>query len=120
MALSRNRISSSDGDFLLRDFYLGLPPSVQLQSFPSNTGCAIFFEGISSSLRFHDLALNELLADNGNCGDALTSQCVDEWTRQANDEVNKAIQAGGGLDCGVLASTLQNNPPAQCSAAGGN
>ena len=120
VAMSRSAISDNDGDFLLKDFYLGQPPSVQLQELRSDAGCAIFFEGISSSLRFHDVALNDLLVDNGSCEDALTSQCVSEWTRQANDEVSKAMLAGGILDCGALASTLQNSPPSQCASRSGH
>jgi hypothetical protein len=101
-----------------KDFYLGQPPATRLQTSQSVTGCAFFFEGISSFLEFHDMGSSEF-EDDITCQGALASECVSSWKSQAVDEVSKAVQAGS-LDCLTLASTLQNNPSSQCKNLDGH
>jgi hypothetical protein len=101
-------------DVYHRDFYLGQPPSLDLESTTSTNGCALFFDGISSDLNF-GVSYPPNGRDNGTCDDALTSVCVTEWKAQIQTEVNGALQNGSSLDCDALAQTLQSNPPATCA-----
>jgi hypothetical protein len=104
-----------------KDFYLGQPPSFQLQSDAGATGCAIIFEGVSSSLQFTIPGVStDRFASSGTCEDALGSHCVSAWITQAESELHRATQSGQSLNCAVFAETLQRSPPQECAVMYGN
>lgn len=101
-----------------RTFYLGQPPTVNLRNNQSLSACALFFYGITPQLRF-DYSNSESVktSSNGTCDDALTAQCVSDWTQQAK-EIADGRQAS--FDCEAMAKELEGKPPASCKVAGGS
>jgi hypothetical protein len=98
-----------------KDFYLGQPPTLRLQAVQNVKGCALIFNGISTTLQHGGTTGEDYVSLDVTCTDVLTSECISEWAKQANEEVNKAIDVNGTVACGSIAIALQNNPPSQCS-----
>lgn len=107
---------SPTGVELTKSFYIGTPPSLGLQSARSFTGCALFFEGITTNLSFNgsdkDLAV-------GTCGGAMGSRCVSDLLAQAKKQLSVLTGTPGGNSsvCAQLQSALQNTAPATCTNA---
>lgn len=101
-----------------KDFYLGQPSALKLQSTDSVQGCAIFFEGISYALEFGgSLGGEDLAYEDGTCVEALGESCVSDWMAQLNSLVS---QTDGDLDCDALGQSLQASPPGTCQNLGGS
>lgn len=85
-----------------RNFYLGTPPSLQLNG---TTGCALFFEGIAANLTATD-------KENFTCSDALNKDCV-------SDLITQSQASGDALSdsdfCNKLRDSLVNKPPSTCN-----
>lgn len=99
-----------------RSFYLGTPPSLDLQTSTAVQGCALFFEGISSDLAF---PLHDLDTDVGTCSDALNATCVNDLMSQANSALDN-IMAGTNdttTSCQSLEARLRDSTPQRCSSA---
>lgn len=105
-------------DYQAEGLFFGQPPDLQLQTADSLEACAIIFDGVSSALEFGTIAGpgNEDLED-GTCADALTSECVAQWTAQVEALVS---QNNGTLNCSELGQALQGNPPASCENLDGS
>jgi len=93
-----------------RNFYLGTPPSLQLDD---TTGCALFFEGIAANLT----VTNSGNMNNFTCSDALNQDCV-------SDLIAQAQVAGEGTSnsdfCNGLRDSLVNKPPPTCNSVRGS
>jgi hypothetical protein len=99
-----------------KDFYLGQPAPVNLQSSSAVGACAIFLNGISSSLQFHSyLAMNYAGLDNGSCGDALTPECALALQDLASAIVETEGGVSGVFTCDSLAQKLSETTPAACT-----
>lgn len=100
-------------------FYLGQPPTLNLRDNTSVMACAIFFDGVAPHLKFNHSkdAVNDMTT-RGTCDDALTTQCVSDWTRQAANVT--AQLAGDDFTCQVLADSLRADPPRSCKAVKGS
>jgi hypothetical protein len=110
---------ATDGTYLTtwrKDFYLGQPASVNLQSSTATGACAIFLEGVASSLKFHsDVVANNAGNDNGSCGDALTPACASALENLVSGIVKSDDAFSGALTCDSLAQKLSANTPAACT-----
>ena len=106
-------VNVTDGPDGAREFgssyYLGTPPSLDLRS----TGaCAIFFNGVSSSLSFETGVPNNETSD-GTCSDAMGSDCVQALIDRArnfdidDDDSNEEW-------CTRLRENLEENMDASC------
>jgi hypothetical protein len=101
-----------------RGFYLGTPASLNLQETNNFTGCALFFDTISSSLHFPEYHLNKVM---GTCQDALGSSCVSNLMAQVSQkfsEVTKAANETSNI-CTDLASALHNTALHTCNTTHG-
>lgn len=98
-----------------RGYYLGTPPSLNLQETTNVGGCALFFEAISSSLHF---PLHHLDTDVGTCQDALGSSCVSDLMSQVNGKFSELITATNETSsiCSDLESALRDSAPRTCNA----
>lgn len=97
-----------------RGYLLGLPPSLDLESVKSLTGCALFFDGISSKLKFPG---NFTGGDIGTCQDAMGSSCVADiqtQTRSILAHFATTAEAESSL-CANLESALRDKPPTSCN-----
>lgn len=103
-----------------KDFYLGQPPSAQLQASTSVAGCALFFEGASTSLQIPGNSAGNYLEPDARCTDVLSSQCISDWVDQVRNEVNKTTASGAQMVCSDLAAALQDNRPSQCNSTTGS
>lgn len=99
-------------------YFLGTPRGLDLNARTDLTGCALFFTGIESSLRFksNGSATSEGSL-SGSCGDALGSICVSDLTNQARDLVANSTTSGE-LRCSDIAQALQSSPPGSCIRGG--
>jgi hypothetical protein len=97
-----------------RGYLLGLPPTVDLSSAENVTGCALFFDEISSKLKFPG---NDTDVDTGTCQDAMGALCVADLQSQARSVLaNLSATVGLGTTiCSDLESALHDTPPASCS-----
>ena len=96
-------------------YYLGQPGALNLQSSDGVNACGIFLHGASSSLKFHEgIVSSQIGNDNGNCGDALTSECVSELEAQAVEVARNVESFDGRVTCGVLAEQISANVPSSC------
>lgn len=97
-----------------RVFFLQQPPSINLRSNTSVEACALFFTGVGSSLKFNSTENQDQSAiSKGSCQDALTAQCVSDWTSQAYrlvDQIDDSL-----FTCQLLADKMQANPPQSCT-----
>jgi hypothetical protein len=98
-----------------RDFYLGAPPSLDLQTSTAFQACALFFEGISSHLAF---PLHRHDTDVGICSDALNSACVNNLVSQAKAYVDKmaAVDGDPAAMCRTLEGALRDSAPPTCNS----
>ncbi|KAF1357552.1 hypothetical protein EJ07DRAFT_157552 [Lizonia empirigonia] len=93
-----------------RNFYLGTPPSVNLND---TTSCALFFEGVSSNLTTS--AGNQL--NKFICSDALPAACISDLLTQAQssfDNLDKTPSSSSSI-CTQLRDTLLTKPPPTCN-----
>ena len=95
-----------------RNFYLGAPPRLDLVDLSNTTGCALFFEGISSQLKF----AGPLEYSVGTCSDALSAGCVTDLLNQATS-ILATLDPTLGNVCEALESALVNNAPSSCGVA---
>lgn len=118
-------VQMPDADYTMgKDFLLGTPPSINLTAIsgsgaPSaglDHACALFFEGISSTLRFPG---DDFYADQGYCEDALTKPCMDDLLSQTRTHMDSLIKSTNDNKtssvCDQLKDALQNHPPATCT-----
>lgn len=117
VAISRTHSEGTD-PLWRKDYYLGQPSTINSSLAFSSNGCALFFEGISSSLQFH--ADKYWTADNGVCEDALGTACLQDWMAQISTEAGRATDGGRPIDCGSFAETLRSIPPASCHSTNGS
>ena len=104
--------ANSSGELWTRGFYLGAPPTVNMSDLTTTTGCALFFEGVSSSLQFPAANLDTSI---GTCSDALNSACVEDLLAQATSTLLELSKSSSNI-CEALKDSLQNNAPKSCSA----
>ncbi len=98
-----------------KGFYLSQPSALNLQSSVGVRACGIFLHGASSSLKFHEGSLSSQIgSDNGDCGDALTSECVSELEAQALEVAQSVESFDGSVTCGVVAEQISANVPSSC------
>ncbi|OQU98960.1 hypothetical protein CLAIMM_04669 [Cladophialophora immunda] len=95
-----------------RNFYLGSPPGLDLEKLSNTTGCALFFDGITSQLKFPGYIETSI----GTCSDALSAGCVTDLLNQATSTLATLDSASGDV-CDVLASELVNKAPPSCGVA---
>lgn len=108
--------TNSSQEVFTRTFYLGTPPSLDLQTLTTYQSCALFFEGISSNLAF---PLHDLDTDVGTCSDAMGLACVNNLMVQANSTLSN-IMAGNNdtiTICQTLETMLRDNAPHTCANA---
>ena len=105
--------ANASGQLWSRGFYLGAPPTVDMSVLTTTIGCALFFEGISTSLRFPGANWD---ASIGTCGDALSNSCVTDLLAQATSSLLQ-LSNSTGLSCEALKDSLQNSAPKSCAAA---
>jgi hypothetical protein len=101
-----------------RGFYLGTPASLNLQKTDNFTGCALFFDAVSSSLHFPRHNQDK---DVGTCQDTLGSSCVADLMSQVNQKFSEVTKAANHTSniCSDLASALRNTSPHSCNATHG-
>ena len=106
---------ASDDSSWTRQYYLGSPKTVSLQSSPSIGGCAMFFEGAMPKLRLEQE--NEEFSQ-GTCADVMGSTCVTDLLAQARDETLALSALSPVADqvvlCNHLAELLRISPPNSC------
>jgi hypothetical protein len=91
-----------------RNFYLGTPPSLQLND---TDGCALFFDGISANLS------STAGDDKFTCSNVLAESCVSSLITQAQstyEGFGSETDGSSGL-CNRLRDSLVNKPPTECS-----
>ncbi|RDL36635.1 uncharacterized protein BP5553_05987 [Venustampulla echinocandica] len=86
-----------------RNFYLGTPPSLQLNG---TTGCALFFEGIAANL-----TVPEDKVDSFTCSDVLNKDCVSDLITQAQLAVKAGEPAKDSDFCNEMRESLVDKPP---------
>ncbi|OQU93655.1 hypothetical protein CLAIMM_00137 [Cladophialophora immunda] len=101
-------------DTWLRSYYLGTPPSLDLDQ-SGISGCALFFED-SGTFQFNISAPETSI---GTCQDALTTKCVDDLVaRVANITAtlssDAATNANQSTLCSQLGPALKADLPASC------
>lgn len=109
-------ISNNDKQtFFGRDFYLGTPPALNMTDITATTGCALFFEDVTSSLHFPGSSLNSSV---GTCSDAMGPACVTDLISQSKAELDIILQVvrPGANVCAMLAAVLSNSAPNTCNA----
>lgn len=97
-----------------RNFYLGLPPSVQLNG---AIGCALFFDGVSVNL-----TATKGQEESFSCSKAMAESCVTDLVKQAETnykDIGNAQKAGSEL-CDRLRDSLINQPPSTCNGLQGS
>lgn len=99
-------------------YYLGTPPSLNLQGTKKIEGCALFFQGISSSLQFPQ---SHPSTEVGTCQDALGSSCVSDLVSQVNREFSELMKAANAISdiCSDLKAALRNSALRTCNAPHG-
>ena len=115
VSVSSSEASANASLFVFtRDFWLGTAPSVNLSDTGPFTGCALFFEGISSTLRFPGPNIEYTV---GTCNDALHASCVSDLTSQANSMLVGLVSSGSDPStvCSALASGLRDRAPPSCN-----
>ncbi|KAJ4993801.1 hypothetical protein SVAN01_00855 [Stagonosporopsis vannaccii] len=98
-----------------RNFYLGTPASLKLDD---STGCALFFEGVSSNLT----APNADQLDKFTCSNSLAESCISDLVAQAQSNyksLNNGTSKGPAL-CNQLRDSLANLPPSTCNGVTGS
>ena len=104
-----------------RGYYLGVPNSFNANTIFANAmGCALFFDGISSKLRFP--AFNDSQISEGTCEDALSVGCVADLQMQVRIflESYTASMGAGSAMCNDLSLALQSRLPTSCKHLNGN
>jgi len=110
--------TNSSEVLLTKSFYLGTPPSLDLNSSESFSGCALFFEGMTTILRFNGTDQDTAV---GTCGDAMGSQCVTDLLSQAKSKLS-SFAGNSGVNssvCAQLQSALEDSAPKTCTNATG-
>ena len=106
---------------LVREYLLGTPPSLDLRNgdFNGKQACALFFEGISSKLRFWNGTNSSLQGSSGTCKDALNGTCIPDLLSQAKNELGNILQNEERFDptsvCAMLGDALRTKAPSSCS-----
>jgi hypothetical protein len=113
LGLQESNIASNGSQAAMaldRNFYLGTPPSLQLNG---TTGCALFFEGIAANITVPNVG-NQ---GNFTCSDALNQDCV-------SDMITQAQAPREGINdsdfCKTLHDSLVNKPPSTCNSVRGS
>ena len=116
---SSSKYLNSSFSIYERGYYLGLPPNVDLNS-ANAIGCALFFDEISSSLKFPG---DDSDVDIGTCQDAMGSSCVADLQAQTRSIIaglSTSTNSNSSI-CAALESALRVKPPGSCSfVQGGN
>jgi hypothetical protein len=101
-----------------RNYYLGTPRlQTNKPGFVRQLGCALFFEGISSNLKFSGTSAS---SDTGTCNDVLTRSCVTDLMEQVK-KVSENLVAIGKTQCVDLQAAIQETAPESCTVTkGGN
>ncbi|KAF3044746.1 hypothetical protein E8E12_010165 [Didymella heteroderae] len=98
-----------------RNFYLGTPPSIQLND---AHGCALFFDGISANLTS---SMGDQL-DKFSCSNVLAEACVSDLIAQARstyEGFGVATDGSPGI-CSRLSDALMDKPPTACNGIKGS
>lgn len=107
-------------DTWLKSYYLGTPPSLNLDEKSGISGCAIFFEN-SGTFQFNTSAPETSV---GTCQDALTATCVDDLIAQAANITTTLTSSGTATGanqstfCSQLGPALNASMPASCRTIG--
>lgn len=92
-------------------YYLGTPANVDVDDL---TGCAVVFNdpptGHFPRPLINDSVNVDTRAAYGTCPDVIKQDCIDKLTEQA-----RKSKYNGANPCSTLQSTLNNNPPDECS-----
>lgn len=97
-----------------RNYYLGLPQSVQLNGV---IGCALFFDGVSANL-----SAEKGQEESFSCSKAMAESCVTDLVKQAESnfkDIGNATTAGSDL-CNRLRDSLVDQPPSTCNGLQGS
>ncbi|KAL9049158.1 MAG: hypothetical protein Q9206_005659 [Seirophora lacunosa] len=106
-----------------RDFFLGSARPIGTRASASSQiqTCSLFFDGISSKLRFPG---TDPEYDQGTCNNALTAACVNDLRTQSEAELRKLISTEARDNssntmstCDRLGNALRDNAPASCAIA---
>lgn len=98
-----------------KSFYLGTPPSLDLNGSLPYTGCALFFEGVSTNLQFNN---TRAAVTKGSCSDAMSGPCVDDLLSLATTQIASLVKnpSNDSTVCAQLQSALQDSVPGSCNA----
>lgn len=102
-----------------RIYILSTPPTIELDSVNTFSGCALFFTGVEAGLHFmqQDAYQQYMPKQSGTCQDALGEACVSDLLQQAGN-VTTEMQANGNFTCLGVVQALQNLPPTTCTRSG--
>jgi hypothetical protein len=97
-----------------RNFYLGIPPSVQLNN---TVGCALIFDGVAANL-----SATKGDDEKFTCSRALADSCITDLISQAQTNYgNVGKDAKGGAEfCDKLRDSLVDQPPKSCNGLQGS
>lgn len=107
-----------------RDFFLGTPADLNLENRSSSDTqlCAIFFNGAMNKAMFPG---QDPETSQGTCNDALTSACVNDLRKQAQDfrldnsNSNSTSTENDSSFCSHLGDALRKDAPQSCTAVSG-
>jgi hypothetical protein len=115
-AIGQSENRSISTSVISRDFYLGRPPSLNVQLQSGTPDCAIFFHGIAPSLQFPNTSGIDQGKSSGTCADVLKLPCMEALQNQ----VAEVLTTNATVDCSSLAAMLQSTAPASCPVQNGN
>lgn len=113
--LGLQEIKTPDANVTLdRNFYLGIPPSVQLNN---TVGCALIFDGVAANL-----SATKGDDEKFTCSRALAESCITDLISQAQTNYGDAGKdSKGGADfCNKLRDSLVDQPPKTCNGLQGS
>lgn len=112
-ALAEEFSANSTDTRFTKNFYLGYPPSLNLQDPSTFSGCALFFEGIARSIQLNGTSEFGPVT----CGQTLGDDCVTDLLAQARQvlqTLRSAADATSTSVCSDLQSILEREPPQSC------
>jgi hypothetical protein len=96
-------------------YYVGTPPSLNLQETKKIEGCALFFQGISSSLQFLQSPIHRSGHLPGCFGVLVRFSDLMSQVNSKFSELMKAANATSDI-CSDLETALRNSAPRTCNA----
>lgn len=115
VGVERSDTSSSGQIPFDRNFYLGTPPSLNVEG---KTGCALFFDGVAPALARQP----NVPKDAFTCKDVLEERCIADVIAQAKESYRALVDAGDSevTFCGQLRDALVEQPPSTCDVVTGS